>query len=70
MADAKPDLLAEWDPANERRASECTLGSKYKAGWICSACAHRWDARVQDRTLRGKGCPKCYKALSRKASSA
>ena len=70
VADAKPELLAEWDPANQRRASECTLGSKYRAGWICSTCAHHWEARVQARALQGKGCPECSKALSRKSGSA
>jgi hypothetical protein len=58
----RPDLAEEWDfVRNPKMSSEVTLGSHYKAWWIC--CSHPehpgWQALVQDRALRGSGCPAC-----------
>jgi len=61
VSDGRPDLANEWDHERNKKApSEVTLGSTYKAWWICSSNPeHTWQAVVQSRTLRGTGCPAC-----------
>ncbi|MGW5150712.1 zinc-ribbon domain-containing protein [Rhodococcus koreensis] len=56
-----PELTAEWDTeSNDRSASDVTPGSSYKAWWRCSK-RHSYQARVADRTGKGRGtrCPYC-----------
>jgi len=57
----RPDLAGEWDyTRNIRSPGEVTLGSGYKAWWVCSNPEHTpWQARVANRALSGKGCPAC-----------
>ena len=66
LAAARPDLAAEW--AWERNGSKTpekvTLGRVLKAWWVCSADPEHppWQAMVQNRALRGTGCPTCFRA--------
>jgi rubrerythrin len=53
-----PELLAEWDPRNERAPTDLTCGVNYRASWSCRTCAHTWDSTVAQRS-RGTGCPAC-----------
>jgi hypothetical protein len=58
----RPDLAEEWDlERNSRLPSEVTLGSSYKAWWVCSSNSEHpgWQAVVQNRALLGSGCPAC-----------
>jgi len=58
----RPDLAGEWDhKRNTKSPSEVTLGSTYKAWWVCSRQQEHstWQALVQSRALRGTGCPAC-----------
>jgi hypothetical protein len=57
----RPDLAAEWDLIrNEKLPSEVTLGSGYKAWWVCSNPEHNgWQTFVYHRALKGSGCPAC-----------
>jgi hypothetical protein len=58
----RPDLAAEWESMrNDKLPSEVTLGSNYKAWWVCSSSVEHdgWQARVSDRALGGCGCPAC-----------
>jgi hypothetical protein len=58
----RPDLAEEWDfKRNSRLPGEVTLGSHYKAWWVCSSNPEHpgWQARVCDRALCGNGCPAC-----------
>jgi hypothetical protein len=60
----RPDPALEWDTKrNTKSPSEVTLGSMYKAGWVCSSNPDHssWRAMVQSRALRGSGCPECDK---------
>jgi hypothetical protein len=61
VSDGRPDLAAEWDSMrNDKSPSEVTLGSGYKAWWVCSNPEHTgWQATVCNRALRGSGCPAC-----------
>ena len=54
----RPDLVKEWSPKNGRAPDEVTVGSHYRAIWVCNPEGHEWAARVGKRT-RGKGCPVC-----------
>jgi hypothetical protein len=58
----RPDLAEEWDlERNSKLPNEVTLGSIYKAWWVCSSNPEHpgWQARVDSRALRGSGCPAC-----------
>ena len=58
LASQRPDLAAEWSPENDRSTGEVSVGSKYRAIWVCSEHGHAWMAIVSNRT-RGGGCPYC-----------
>jgi predicted nucleic acid-binding Zn-ribbon protein len=65
LAETDRHLLREWDFArNERSPFDLSRGANWEAWWICSECAHRWPARVPNRTLMGSGCPACGHRLS------
>ncbi|WP_167467963.1 zinc-ribbon domain-containing protein [Arthrobacter oryzae] len=56
----RPALAAEWDPANTKRPDEVSIGSDFRAAWICRKDdAHRWMAAVSSRPANGAGCPFC-----------
>lgn len=58
----RADLAAEWNQRmNTKSPSEVTLGSAYKAWWICSRNADHpsWQAMVFNRAMKGTGCPAC-----------
>ena len=54
-------LASEWSDANERSVNTVTLGSSYKAKWICGECQHEWQAAVNARALKENNCPACAK---------
>jgi hypothetical protein len=50
-----PELAKEadgWDP------STITYGSSKKVGWKCNL-GHRWEAKIDNRTIHKSGCPYC-----------
>ena len=52
-------LLEEWDyEANAKSPQEYTMGSNFKAHWICSKCGYKWAAAIHARN-KGAGCPAC-----------
>lgn len=56
----RPVLAAEWDPANTKRPDEVSIGSDFRAAWICrNDDTHRWIAAVSSRPASGAGCPFC-----------
>jgi hypothetical protein len=58
----RPDLAEEWDfKRNYKLPSEVTLGSHYKAWWVCSSNPEHtgWQTSVKSRALKGTGCPAC-----------
>ncbi len=65
LADARPDLVAEWVPdKNDRTPSELTPKSNYRAAWRCRY-GHEWSTTVVNRTHYGSGCPFCAGQSSR-----
>ena len=66
LAVARPDLAAEWawERNGDKSPDRVTLGSGLQAWWVCSADPEHpfWRATVQNRSLRGTGCPACFRA--------
>ncbi len=60
LTSQRPDLASEWSPKNSKGPGEVTVGSQYRATWVCGAYGHEWEAVVSSRT-RGLGCPVCGK---------
>ena len=56
----RPDIAKEWD-ANDNKATpkDYSLGSNYKANWICNN-GHKYSREICHRTRKnGIGCPYC-----------
>lgn len=55
-----PELAREWCPENDKRPSEVSPGSEYKALWKCPNPDHpKYRAMVGNRTRLESGCPLC-----------
>lgn len=55
-----PELAAEWCPENEKRPSEVSPGSEYRALWKCPNPDHPpYRTIVGNRTRLHSGCPIC-----------
>lgn len=56
----RPDLLKEWSSENDKKPSEVSLGSEYKALWKCSNPDHpEYRASIYNRAHLNSGCPLC-----------
>jgi len=62
---ARRDLADEWHPEkNDKGVDEVTLGSDYRAWWVCKKDESHpaWQERVEKRALKKRGgCPECSK---------
>ena len=58
LAEARPDLLAQWSPDNELSPSDISYGSNKKVLWICDK-GHSWSATVKNRAIADSKCPYC-----------
>lgn len=77
FAALRPDLLHEWAPENALSPHEISVGTDYRATWVCSttatldgktiACGHRWQTRPSNRALLDTGCPACSTNATSKA---
>ncbi len=57
-----PDIAKEWDyeANNGLTPLDVTIGSNYKAFWICSKDkSHKWRASISHRCISNSGCPYC-----------
>lgn len=64
LATLRPDLAAEWHPDNSKRPSDVSLGSNYRAQWVCASdSSHVWGTAVNNRVSAASGCPHCSSAL-------
>jgi len=53
-------LSSEWDyTLNILTPGDISYGSTFKVWWVCSICNHNWQTSVNNRFLKGSGCPKC-----------
>ena len=61
VAEARPDLLGEWNYGkNTKTPQDCSARSNKKVWWKCSVCGHAWQASPDSRFC-GSGCPVCAK---------
>lgn len=58
LASQRPDLSRMWDKSNSRRSDAVTLGSGYKATWVCSK-GHRTQAPIIEKIAQVSPCPVC-----------
>ena len=55
-----PDVFSEWGPGNTRTPDSVTIGSDYRAEWVCRKDSrHVWKTTATNRIRRGSGCPYC-----------
>ena len=53
-------LAGEWDYSlNAVTPEDISYGSIFKVWWLCSVCGYSWQTSVNNRFLKGSGCPKC-----------
>lgn len=57
-----PDYALQWHPTKngDKKPSDFTKGSEYKAWWQCAVSVHHvWQVSINNRTNGNKGCPFC-----------
>ncbi|MDE6411864.1 MAG: hypothetical protein K2L02_04965 [Clostridia bacterium] len=56
-----PNLIQEWDWKLNVNFSpnQLTIGSGKSVGWVCSKCGYKWQAKILNRGIGGRGCPLC-----------
>ena len=61
LSTTHPDLIKEWNYQKnvDLMPQNITRGSDKKAWWICKICGHEWNARIANRAVHSRGCPKC-----------
>ena len=55
----KEYLLQEFSEKNGFSIDDCTYGTGRYAWWHCSKCGFEWESKIANRTILGRGCPKC-----------
>lgn len=55
-------LLEQWHPTKNDKITPGTIAAKNnkKIWWKCG-CGYEWDARISNRTILNRGCPRCAK---------
>ena len=58
-----PEIAKEWHPIKNGSLSpeNVRYASGKKIWWLCSKCSNEWVMTVNQRALRGQGCPECGK---------
>ena len=63
-----PEVASQWHPSlnGEKTPDMYTVGSGYKAYWLCKKCGQSWRTAINNRTVNKRGCPYCAqrKAIS------
>ncbi len=62
LAAVEPKVAAEWSPTRngDLTAHHVTRGSGRSVWWRCQF-GHEWKTTVNERTSKGRGCPRCAK---------
>ena len=65
-----PELVeSEWDYEKNNRnglhPDSIMKSSRRKAWWKCKSYGHSWYALINNRTILGRGCPKCAHRISK-----
>lgn len=60
LADKFPDIAGQWHPTKngDSLPSDYKPYSNKKVWWLCE-CGHAWQATINNRTSKGRGCPQC-----------
>lgn len=68
LATRYPEVAKEWDCEGNGtlQPTDVVFGHTKNVWWKCSVCGNRWQAKVNARTIRGTGCPKCADAKRQK----
>lgn len=67
LATIFPNIAAEWHPTkNSFKPDEVTAKSNKKVWWLCKN-GHEWEAKINNRTSNGQGCPVCYRERPKKS---
>lgn len=60
LATLHPELADEWHPTKNgaQQPGQYTAGSEKKVWWQC-ALGHEWQSTIENRSVKGYGCPYC-----------
>ena len=61
LATLYPEIVSEWNYEKNGNLlpNQVTAKSNKKVWWICNK-GHNWQARISNRIILGRGCPKCF----------
>ena len=60
LATTHPELAAQWHPTkNGELTPQMVVAGRNKKVWWQCAMGHEWEARVNNRSQLGRGCPVC-----------
>lgn len=59
LQDEYPNLPFIWSEKNEKKPTEVTSQSSYKAVWVCPTCKHEFKAEVRRVVANEIECPVC-----------
>ena len=56
-----PEIAMQWHPTENgfKKPTDFTSGSGHEAWWLCPTCGQSWKAKINNRTVNGRGCPYC-----------
>ena len=54
-----PEMVKEWSSNNSISPDNITIGSGYKAKWICPKCNKEYIATIYSRIVENSNCPFC-----------
>lgn len=66
FADEHPELVSLWSINNDKKPTEVTSQSSYRALWVCPTCGDEYYGQVRDMVSGSVDCPICS---GRKAKS-
>ena len=64
LAEKYPEIAAEWDYVlnRDQKPEDFSPQGNQKVWWQCTYNpAHKWQAKISNRTTLGRGCPQCNK---------
>ncbi len=60
LADAFPELAAEWDyERNQLHPEDFAPHSNQSVWWLCTKCGYNWRAKISNRSALRRNCPCC-----------
>ncbi|MDE7182465.1 MAG: DUF2726 domain-containing protein [Clostridia bacterium] len=58
--------MDEWDydTNGDLLPDHLTIASNKSVNWVCSKCGFKWQAKIGNRAILGRGCPCCANAIA------